>query len=398
MEKKKRTVPAGVMLAGCVLCLLLGGVLTLAGIWAAVEEDGIALLQAQRLINTHFVGDYDAGEAHEAALEAMVDSLHDRWSSYLSPEEYRQVQDTRRNAYVGIGVTIEDGEEDGLLVIQVTPEGPGDRAGIQPGETITAVDGVTITQGNRDDCVEMIRGESGTKVTLKVKAEDGNVRTVEVTRGQVQGVSAHWTMLEDQIGLVTLSNFYTGAAEQVRQGVEELMEQGAQALIFDVRNNPGGYVTELTGILDLLLPQGVIFRSESWNGREEVYTSDAECIHLPLAVLVNGDSYSAAEFLAAQLHESADAVIAGAKTSGKGYSQLLYPLRDGSGINLSTARYFTGGGVSLIGTGLTPDPYVEMSYKKQWELYLGRLAPQDDGQLQAAIKSLAGKVPLDTAG
>jgi carboxyl-terminal processing protease len=195
-------------------------------------------------------------------------------------------------------------------------------------------------------------------------------------------------MLEDQVGYVVLYNFYTGVADQVKEGVEELQAQGAKALVLDVRNNPGGYVTELTDILDYLLPEGDIFISETTDGTRQVYTSDASCVDLPLAVLVNGDSYSAAEFLAAQLRESVGAVVAGTQTCGKGYFQNLYALADGSAVGLSCGKYYTGEGVSLIGTGVVPDPSVELTDEAKTLLLQGKLDPADDVQLQAAIRAL----------
>ena len=211
---------------------------------------------------------------------------------------------------------------------------------------------------------------------------------MELQRKQVHGITAAWKLLEDQVGLVTIQNFYAGTADLVKQGVAELQAQGARALVFDVRNNPGGYVTELTEILDDLLPEGKIFINRSSDGKETVYTSDADCVDLPMAVLVNRNSYSAAEFLAAQLQESAGAVVAGEQTSGKGFSQVLFDLPDGSAIGLSTARYYTGGGVSLIGTGLTPDPLCSLSEEDEQKLLAGQLEPQEDEQLQAALQAM----------
>ena len=236
--------------------------------------------------------------------------------------------------------------------------------------------------------MEAIKGEEGTWLTLEVEAADGTRRTVELQRKQVHGITAAWKLLEDQVGLVTIQNFYAGTADLVKQGVAELQAQGARALVFDVRNNPGGYVTELTEILDDLLPEGKIFINRSSDGKETVYTSDADCVDLPMAVLVNRNSYSAAEFLAAQLQESAGAVVAGEQTSGKGFSQVLFDLPDGSAIGLSTARYYTGGGVSLIGTGLTPDPPCSLSEEDEQKLLAGQLEPQEDEQLQAAIQAM----------
>lgn len=383
----KKKVPFPVLILSCVLCLLLGGLIAFGAFRHAVGPEGMALLKEQSLIKYRFVGDYDLDQVCQAAEKAMVDALGDRWSNYLTPEELQAAVTTRENNYVGIGVTIED-DEKGLLITQVTPESPAAKAGLLPGEIICGVDGIPITPANRDESVDRIRGEAGTKVRLDVQDEEGVHRDVEVTRGKVQNVSAQWEMLDGDVALLTIANFYTGAANQVSGCLTELEKAGAKALILDVRNNPGGYVTEVTKILDRLLPEGDVFRIRYFSGKETVYTSDADCVDLPMAVLVNENSYSAAELLAAQVHEAAGAPLVGTRTSGKGYAQNLYPLPDGSAVNLSDANYFTGGGTSLIGTGLTPDPYIGLNYYRQWDLVLGRLDHQDDGQLQAAIRVL----------
>ena len=372
----------------CLLCLLLGGGIALGAVWAWMGEDGRTLLSAQHLIAQRFVGDYDETEALHGTLGAMVEGLGDRWSYYLTPDEAKQVREDRENAYVGIGVTVNQEGENGLEILTVTPGGPADEAGLQAGEVIQGVDGVAVTAENRTDLISSIRGEEGSSVTLTIADANGETRDVTVERKAVHGVTAAWTMLEGDIGLVTIANFYQGTADRVKQGVDELQQQGAKALIFDVRSNLGGYVSELTQILDDLLPEGVIFRTTAYNGKEKEYTSDAGCVDLPMAVLVNADSYSAAEFLAAQLQESAGAAVVGEQTSGKGYSQMLFDLPDGSAMGLSTARYFTGSGKSLIGTGLTPDPQVSLTQAQQRDLLMGKLAYEDDAQLQAAIQTL----------
>jgi len=390
--KKRVSVPVPVLVLACVLSLLAGGLAVFGAIRASVGPGGMALLQTQALIQSRFVGDYDPDDTRQAAERAMVDSLGDRWSYYLTPEEYLQTTATRENSYVGIGVTIQE-DDRGLMILSVNPGGPAAQAGLAAGEIICAVDGVPITPIGRDDAIQSIRGEAGTAVTLEILDKAGESRSVEVVRGAVRNISAQWKMIGEDTALLTIANFYTGAADQVADCLEELTEEGARALVIDVRNDPGGYVTELTDILDQLLPKGDIFRMEYYNGAERVYTSSGESrVDLPMAVLVNENSYSAAEFLAAQIHETTGAPLVGTRTSGKGYSQNLYRLRDGSAVNLSSGRYFTGGGVSLIGTGLVPDPYVGLSYARQLDLLMGDLAPEEDGQLQAALAALdAGK-------
>lgn len=386
MEGKKKRRWKTLLLA--VVCFVLGGGVTLTVAWQALGQDGQALLQAYRLVTGKFVGEYDQRTMVESTLENMVTALGDRWSGYLDPQEAQQVKTARANTYVGIGVTVGQEPEDGLEILRVTEGGPAQAAGLAPGEIIRGVDGQTITAENRADLVNAIQGEAGTTVTLEVEGTDGARRTVEVTRQEIHGLTATWTMLADQVGLVSIQNFYSGTADLVRQGVEELQAQGARALVFDLRNNPGGYVTELTEILDFLLPEGTIFISRTNDGEETVYTSDAACVDLPMAVLVNAESYSAAEFFAAELREAAGAVVAGEQTSGKGYSQMLFTLADGSAISLSTARYYTGSGISLIGTGVTPEPLVGLSQEEAQRLLAGTLSPEEDPQLQSALEAL----------
>ena len=276
----KRIIGKGVV---CLLCFLLGGVATLGITWHLLGQDGRTLLQAHQLIEKRFVGEYDPAENLSATLETMVDSLGDRWSYYLDPEEAQRTREARSNAYVGIGVTVSQEPSDGLEIVGVTAGSPAQEAGLQVGEIIRAVDGQAIQPETREEAVEAIKGEEGTWLTLEVEAADGTRRTVELQRKQVHGITAAWKLLEDQVGLVTIQNFYAGTADLVKQGVAELQAQGARALVFDVRNNPGGYVTELTEILDDLLPEGKIFINRSSDGKETVYTSDADCVDLPIA-------------------------------------------------------------------------------------------------------------------
>lgn len=368
----------------CVLCLLAGAASALAGACVWLGEDTLSLVKAYVLVEKKYVGDYDAQTVREETLDAMVKSLGDRWSYYLTPEAYQRTKETRKNAYVGIGVTVSGSDSD-LVILSVVKGGPAESAGIQAGETITAVDGVKVTAETRDSCVDAIGGKIGTTVTLEIKGTDGSIRTVEVTRGNIQNVSAAWTMLDGDVALLTIANFYSGTAAQTEACLDELTAAGAKALAVDVRYNPGGYVTELTRILDDLLPAGEVFHSSTVSGRETTYTSDEACIDLPVGVLVNGDSYSAAEFLAAQLRESGGAVIVGTRTCGKGFAQTLFPLPDGSAVGLSTSRYVTGSGLSLVGTGVAPDKVVEMSEEDGAALCAGALSPEEDCQLQALL-------------
>ena len=184
--------------AACVLCLLLGAAAAFAVLHFLVGSEGIALLQEQALIRTRLVGEYDPDLIRQEAERAMVDSLGDRWSYYLTPEQLQETRDTRKNSYVGIGITIQE-DEQGLLILSVSPRGPADQAGVLPGEIICAVDGIAVRPDNREEAVDRIRGEEGTVVTLDILDRSGGRRTVEITRGRVNTISASWEMLGELI-------------------------------------------------------------------------------------------------------------------------------------------------------------------------------------------------------
>ena len=387
---KKRRFSAVHLLAAVLLAVALtlaGGVLTLRVILGA---EGLGMMEAMLLIKTKFVGEHDIGAATDQAMDALIDGLGDRWSYYMDADAYAAQQESRSNSYVGIGVTVTYPEEGGLLIQSVTEGGPAAAAGLVPGERITAVDGTPLTAENQQEAAAMVRGPEGTQVTLTVEDAGGGVREVTVTRATVEEHPAEGELLPDGTGLVTIRNFNSRCAEESIAAVEDLVDQGAERLVFDVRNNGGGYVSELTELLDYLLPEGPIFRSRTKEGLERVVTSDASCVDLPMAVLVNGNTYSAAELFAAQLQEMDWGVVVGEPTFGKGFSQQTFSLANGGVINLSTARYYTGQGVSLIGAGLTLDQEVALTEEEAAKLAAGTLSPQEDSQLQAALALLEG--------
>ena len=354
------------------------------GLWSLMlGRGGVTMVQTFLLAKFAFVeADADLDKAVDQGLSAFVTGLGDRWSYYLNEEGYQATTQRRANSYVGIGVTVDSvSREEGLLVLSVTGNGPADKAGVVAGDVITAVDGESVAGDARDAATDKVKGEAGTRVTLTLLGEDGSARDVTCTRATLHNASAQGTMLDGDIGWVRLINFYSGSADSFRQEVDALAAQGAKSLIVDVRGDPGGYIAELQKILDYLLPEGPVFTQKPRWWFRSVYQSDADCVDLPMVVLVNRDSYSAAELLAAQIRESTGAPIVGEVTSGKGYSQVTFPLVNGGGVGLSTAAYCTGSGHSLIGEGIVPD--VELSLPEG-----AAIGGEDDNQLQAAIELL----------
>ncbi|MEA4956027.1 MAG: S41 family peptidase [Pseudoflavonifractor sp.] len=348
----------------------------------------LTLLQGFGVIRTRFVGDYDPTTAVDSALAGMVDGLDDRWSHYLTAEEYAVQNQRRSNSYVGIGVTVGFDDPRGLEILSVREGSPAAGAALKAGEVITAVDGQSIAGEARYQGDQTILGEEGTQVSLTVLSPDGAVQEISLTRAALETEPVSYELLDDGVGYVKLENFYSHSAEKLIAAVDSLMDQGAKSLVFDMRDNGGGYVGELTDMLDRLLPEGVIFRTQSRNGPEEKVESDSRCVEAPMAVLVNADTYSAAEFFAAELQEAAGSAVVGAETSGKGYSQQAIPLLGGGAMNLSTARYYTGNGISLIGTGVRLDAEVMLSKEKEAAFRAGTLPHADDEQLQKALELL----------
>lgn len=358
------------------IAVILTAAILAGGFCLLMGRSGLALVEGWLLSRYAFVDtEADLSEAADSALSGLVSGLGDRWSYYMDEEGYLATVERRANNYVGVGITVTYEREEGLWVKAVTRDGPAEEAGIVAGDIIIAVDGTSLAGEARYEATDLIQGEEGTTVELTLLGADGTERTVTCTRRTLRNPSALGTLLEGNIGYVQISNFYSGAADSLREEVERLTEEGAESLIFDVRSNPGGYTSELTAMLDYLLPEGPIFTEKPRWGKEKVTRSDASCIDLPMVAIVNADSYSAAELFAAQLRESAGVPIVGELTSGKGYYQLTYMLSNGGGIGLSAGKYCTGSGHSLIGEGITPD--VELT-----------LSQTEDNQLQAAIDLL----------
>ena len=344
------------------------------------------LAQLEWVIKTCFVGQADMTAAEDAAANAMVEALGDQWSYYISADSYGDYNERKTNAYVGIGITI-TGREDGtgFDIISVEPDSSAQQAGIHPGDILVAVEETSMAGVSSDVPVSMIRGEEGTWVHVTVLRGTEQL-SFRVRRQTLQKVVAESRMLEGNIGYVQIRNFNADCAKQTLAQVEALLEQGATALVFDVRNNPGGYVTEMNEILDYLLPEGDLFRSVRYNGQEQVDTSDEACLELPMAVLVNEYSYSAAEFFAAALQEYEWATVVGAPTTGKGYFQNTFRFYDGSAVALSVGQYYTPKGVSLAEQGgMEPDVTVSVDEQTFAMIYAGLLEPEEDPQLQAAL-------------
>lgn len=351
------------------------------------DSDGLQkLYELKGVIDAYYIGEYDNSEMFESMSAGMVDGIDDKWSYYLTAEEYEDYNLSSANTYVGIGVTISYDEiTGGYAITAVAEEGPARDAGFETGDIIIAVEGESVIDYDINTVKSMVVGEEGTSVEITILRESSE-RTLKPVRGIARYEVVTGEMLDSQIGYIKITNFEGGAADGFKKALNELIAEGATALVFDVRNNPGGMVDEMAPILDVLLPECEVFYSVDYAGRPSIRFSDADYIDMPFVVLVNEYSFSAAEFFAAILQEYGVADIVGAKTTGKGYYQIPIEMSDGSAVVLSVGKYYTPNRVSLAETGVTPDFLIDMDDESFAKLYYGKLDTADDEQLQFAVE------------
>ena len=375
------------------LVAILASALTLSAVvgipgFAGVSGDASKLEQLKDMLVERYIGGADETELEDAAAHAMVSATGDRWSYYIPADQYQAYIETMENAYVGIGITIQAAEDNsGFLVTKVNAGGPAEEAGVLAGDVIVAIEGQSASGMTSDEAKNLVRGEENTAVNMTFR-RNGETLELSILRKTVQVEVATGKLLEGNVGLVTIANFDLRCSEETIAAIEKLLEEGATALIFDVRNNPGGYAKQLVDVLDYLLPEGPLFRSEYYDGRLQVDESDEKCLDIPMAVLVNAESYSAAEFFAAALKDYDAAIVVGEKTCGKGYFQVNYQLLDGSAVSISIGEYFTPKGENLANVGVTPDVEIPVDEETFLAIYSGTLDPMEDPQILAALEAL----------
>ena len=333
-------------------------------------------LEIKNTIDDYYIGEVDEETISSAAFSAMVNSLGDVWSSYMSPTEYQTYQLYSSNQFIGLGVSIaKDSDTGGFEITGLTEGSPAENAGLQRGDIILSVDGEDVTGMTISDARSLITSHIDESVTLLID-RNGSQTEYTVDCRLIYDNPVSYEMINGNVGYIKISNFESGAADGAIAAIESLLGSGAQYFVFDVRTNPGGLLSELTTLLDYLLPGVDIFVSVDKSGEETVITSNNVCLDMDMCVLVNADSYSAAEFFAAALQEYGWATIVGEHTTGKGRSQQTFELSDGSALHLSTAKYLTPKRVDLSEQGgVAPDIEVALS-------------GNTDSQLDAAVSQL----------
>ncbi len=413
----KRIVSIGLgVIAGYLMTLGVMQVVNAWGMWPdrQVNRSADQVSQVMRLLNRHYVDETEvaAPRLAEQAIQSMVGGL-DPFSQFLPPQAYRHLEEEVDGAFGGIGVQVE--ELDGRIVV-VTPIAgtPGERAGILRGDVFVSVDGTDVGPLRLDQFVARLRGKPGTSVTVEIERGEP-ARRIEFTlkREQIRVDSVRDVeLLEGGIGYIRVSLFAERTGRDFKAAVARLREEGARALVIDLRNNPGGLLNTAVEVVEPFFPRGelvVYTQGRRRQDRVELRArGDREPLRLPLAVLINNGSASAAEIVAGALQDTERAVLVGEKTFGKGSVQTIFPLRGGSALRLTTARYYTPSGVVIHEQGIHPDIREILTPEEEKAIFFRRMRPDitdpaefrerfgvppaEDTQLAAALRELRAEL------
>ena len=354
---------------------------------AVTDSDGIGsevegkLNAIDSVLESFYFGDVDDETAKDNIYKAYLSSYGDKYTMYYTADEYKALKESTNGKFYGIGAVCQLSGEGGVLLVDVYDNGAGYQAGLRSGDRVVNVDGRDITDMELSSAVALIKGDKGTSVTLEVIRGTERL-TFSAVRDAVEAKTVSYTLLDNNIGYLSISQFEEVTTKQFKAAVEDLQSQGMKGLVIDIRNNPGGLLDTVVGMLKYMLPDGLIVYTEDKQGnRKEYIGQDNDEFNLPLAVIVNGNSASASEIFAGAIQDYGKGTIIGTQTYGKGIVQTVKPLTDGSAIKFTIAKYFTPKGQDIHGKGVTPDMVVE--YDTDADV---------DTQLDAAIKNVEAQI------
>ncbi|MBR1815245.1 MAG: S41 family peptidase [Lachnospiraceae bacterium] len=347
--------------------------------------------EINRYIDSYFYFDIDREKQEEALYDGIMEGLDDPYSVYYTKEEYEELMEEDSGEYVGVGAVVTQDETMRVTVVRPIPNSPAEEAGLMPEDQIVEVDGTEITDQELTLVVDMIRGEADTTAHIKVyRASEGDYLEFDIPRRVVENYSVYSEMLDDNIALIQVQQFYDNTPKEFEEAIEKAIADGAKGLIFDLRDNPGGLLNAVTEMCDYIMGEGTIVTVEDRDGRViNDYESDEEQqINMPMVVLVNGNSASASEIFTGALKDSGKATIVGTTTFGKGIVQSVIPLSDGTAIKITIAKYFTPNGSDIHTIGIEPDYVVELADGRQNAV---NLPHDEDAQLDKAIEIINSK-------
>jgi len=314
------------------------------------------------VIDSKYIGEVEISDLVDGAIEGVLNSIDDDYARYISQEEYEQMLVSGTEEYVGIGVHISrDSITNSMVIISVMPDSPAKEAGIISGDIILSIDGNEVTAENYTESVNRLKGKEGTKAILTIKRGEETISKT-VTRKKITANNVESSVIDNKFGYIRILEFENDIYNQFKKEYENLINNNkVKGLIIDVRNNPGGIVSETVKIADLLCSKGKILETVYRDGQKKVYMSDDKCAEIPITILVNEGSASASEILAGAIKDLKQGAVIGNKTFGKGIVQSIVPLDSGGAISVTTAKYYTASGIEIHGNGINPDIVVEVS-------------------------------------
>ena len=357
-------------------------------------NEAMRYIEIKDIVDEKFIDQVDRKAMGDSASAAMVSSLGDKWSYFMTADEYKTYQLYSSDEYSDIGMSIKlDENTKGYQVVSINSESPAAWAGLTSGMVITGIDGQSILGKDLDEVRRMIRSRLNTMFVLDING--GDPINVDCSKSHTSSVS--YRLEKTEAGYVKIDNFEAGTGQEAIDAIETLLAQKAVALVIDVRGNPGGLKNELAELLDYLLPKGVLFSEVDKEGHEDITESDGMCVQIPLVVLINGESFSEAEMFAAVIQEYNWGLLMGEPTSGRTRTQSTLVLEDGSAIRLSTKTYLTPNRIDLCKNGgVIPDSILFNSDESATGTTSGTTGGQDgtastsnDDQLMAALKYLS---------
>ena len=355
-------------------------------------DEAMRYIQLKDLIEDHYIDPVDRSTMTNSASAAIVAGLGDKWSYYMTPDEYKSYQLYSSNDYSDIGMSMIKHTSGGFQIVSVTPGTPAGNAGLTSGMVITGIDGESVLESDIDDVRIKIRARLNTKFIVNVGRDSF---TVDCTRTYITPIT--YRLEKTLAGYVQIKNFEAGSGSDAVSAIEDLLTRKAVALCIDVRGNEGGLAKEVATLLDYLLPSGDMFYQLDREGHKVVFRSDAMSLQLPMVVLIDSNSYAEAELFAAVLQEKGWAIVMGESTSGMTRTQETFVLEDGSAVRLSTKSYVTAAGKDLaLAGGVIPDTIIHNADPKTVGTTEGTLgdsdgtaSASDDEQLMAALKYLS---------
>lgn len=358
-------------------------------IGAAGESTWLRLAEARRLIASRYVKPVQDGALMDGALRGMVSALNDPHSAYFDAKQYTDYLAHFNDTFIGIGVTLEMGTDKKLVIIKPLHGSPAERAGLRAGDKIVAVNGQSVVGMLLDEVVLQVRGDPGTSVRLTIERGVQAPFDVNVTRAALSMPLEEHRLLSDGIGYIQLYEFNTHAARRMSEAIDNLKKEKMRALILDLRQNPGGLLSEAVDIASQLVPEGPVLFVVDRDGTRKTYESHSKGLGMPLVVLVDRGSASAAEVVAGAVKDRRAGTLLGERTYGKGSVQQFFDLPGGAGIKLTIQKYMTAGNISIDGVGIEPDLVVPMPDKDANGQNID-LGSANDVQLQRALTLLKG--------